>query len=310
MEKKVPKTDRELMEEPFLMLGYGVNAYLGIMLSLSFMFIIITIFCIPIFMFYSENQMETMSTLGLTGFKLATQKFTLGNLGGAETFCDGTRLEAGKIKLTCTNGKQAQINHNFIEYGLINREIDNNEICLNSVIEEQSKGAHIEKCNDVLDKEWIDTYITKECEGKNVCHLDDLTIENMYNVAYGDVSDECNKAAYFFIQYACEVPEEFKQNRKVYGLAAGSIAVFIYLWTIIYFDYIQCVQINKFIDFDIKTITAGDYTVEFDIDEGVFSNFMKSYYDKTNPMDEISQFKLFIQTELEKRIQAMPDLGF
>ena len=37
---------------------------------------------------------------------------------------------------------------------------------------------------------------------------------------------------------------------------------------------------------------------------------MNSYYDKTNPMDEISQFKLFIQTELEKRIQAMPDLGF
>jgi hypothetical protein len=27
-------------------------------------------------------------------------------------------------------------------------------------------------------------------------------------------------------------------------------------------------------------------------------------------MDTISQFKLFIQTELEKRIQSMPDLGF
>jgi hypothetical protein len=29
--------------------------------------------------------------------------------------------------------------------------------------------------------------------------------------------------------------------RKVYGLLAGTIAVFIYLWTIIYFDYIQSV---------------------------------------------------------------------
>lgn len=98
--------------------------------------------------------------------------------------------------------------------------------------------------------------------------------------------------------------------RKVYGLLAGTIAVFIYLWTIIYFDYIQSVQVNKFIDYDIKTITAGDFTVEFDIHEDFFHNFEKDYYDKTNPMDEISQFKLFIQTELEKRIQAMPDLGF
>lgn len=73
--------------------------------------------------------------------------------------------------------------------------------------------------------------------------------------------------------------------RKVYGLAAGTIAVFIYLWSIIYFDYIQSVQVNKFIDYDIKTITAGDYTVEFDIHEDFFHNFEKDYYDKTNPID-------------------------
>jgi len=72
MGKKVPKTDREMREEPFLMLGYGVNAYLDIMLSLSYMFIWITIFCIPIFMFYKSNNMESMSSMDLSGFKLAT----------------------------------------------------------------------------------------------------------------------------------------------------------------------------------------------------------------------------------------------
>lgn len=63
----------------------------------------------------------------------------------------------------------------------------------------------------------------------------------MYKSAYKDVSPECDKEAYFFVQYACEVPEEYKTDRMVYGLAAGTIAVFIYLWTVIYFDYIQCV---------------------------------------------------------------------
>ena len=69
MGKKVPKNDRELREEPFLMLGYGVNAYLDIMLSLSKMFLMITIFCIPIFMFYGNNNMEAMTTSGLSKFK-------------------------------------------------------------------------------------------------------------------------------------------------------------------------------------------------------------------------------------------------
>jgi hypothetical protein len=45
----------------------------------------------------------------------------------------------------------------------------------------------------------------------------------------------------------------------------GSIAVFVYLFTIVFFDYIKSVQDNKFIDYDVQTITVGDYSIEFDI---------------------------------------------
>jgi hypothetical protein len=34
---------------------------------------------------------------------------------------------------------------------------------------------------------------------------------------------------------------------------------------VVYFDYIYSVQVNKYVDYDVKTITAGDYTMEFDI---------------------------------------------
>ena len=43
----------------------------------------------------------------------------------------------------------------------------------------------------------------------------------------------------------------------------SSLAVFIYLYLVIYFDYMKCVQANKYVIFDVKTITAGDYSVEF-----------------------------------------------
>lgn len=92
-------------------------------------------------------------------------------------------MKAGKIKLTCTNGKKAVINHKEIDYGIINKDVGNNEICSNSKVEELSKKDNLEKCNDHLDKEWLDSYILKQCEGKNVCHLDDLTIDNLYNKA-------------------------------------------------------------------------------------------------------------------------------
>jgi hypothetical protein len=39
--------------------------------------------------------------------------------------------------------------------------------------------------------------------------------------------------------------------------------VFIYLFVLIYIDYIKAVENNRFLDFDVQTITAADYTVEF-----------------------------------------------
>jgi hypothetical protein len=47
-------------------------------------------------------------------------------------------------------------------------------------------------------------------------------------------------------------------------------------------------QKTKFVDFDVKTITAGDYSIEFDISDAHFDKFSLNYYDKTNPMPEIA----------------------
>lgn len=49
---KVPKSENEIKEDPYLILGYGVNAYYDILLSLCTLFLCITIFCIPIYYTY------------------------------------------------------------------------------------------------------------------------------------------------------------------------------------------------------------------------------------------------------------------
>ena len=95
----------------------------------------------------------------------------------------------------------------------------------------------------------------------------------------------------------------------VFGLITSCTAVFIYLFTIVYFDYIKTLQKTKFVDFDVKTITAGDYTVEFDIGEKIHKEFMMNYFDPTNPMGEINQFKLYVQLELEQRLNDFPNSG-
>lgn len=89
----------------------------------------------------------------------------------------------------------------------------------------------------------------------------------------------------------------------------GSTTAFIYVFIIIFFDYIKAIEGNLYIDFDINTITAGDYTIEFDMPPESHAYFMDHYFNKHSPMSEIAQFKLYVQHELETRISAMADLG-
>ena len=55
MKFKVPKSDNEILDNPYLILGYGINAYHDILQSLFLMFICISIFCLPIYYTYAQG---------------------------------------------------------------------------------------------------------------------------------------------------------------------------------------------------------------------------------------------------------------
>lgn len=81
----------------------------------------------------------------------------------------------------------------------------------------------------------------------------------------------------------------------IVALLAASLGVFIYFFATIYFQYIQNVQLNNYVDYDVKTLTAADYTVEFEIDNNMYLAFLKYFYDSKNPISEICQLKLYIK---------------
>ena len=60
MDIQMTKSEAQVQEDPFLMLGYGVNAYFDIMYSLVFMFLVITVACIPMYYSYANNQSQAM----------------------------------------------------------------------------------------------------------------------------------------------------------------------------------------------------------------------------------------------------------
>ena len=100
--------------------------------------------------------------------------------------------------------------------------------------------------------------------------------------------EHCNEEAYLFVQAPCLVPRGQQTQRKLIGLFVSCLGVFIYLFVQIWVEYVRKIEDNNYIEWDVQTITAADYTVEFTIDPAMFDNFKERYYDPANPISEIS----------------------
>ena len=73
------------------MLGYGVNAYFEIISNLTILFVVISMFSIPLMYIYSTGNRYN-------GFDLQPiLQFFSGNIGGSTVFCKNQRLGFGQI---------------------------------------------------------------------------------------------------------------------------------------------------------------------------------------------------------------------
>lgn len=92
------------------MLGYGVNAYFDIMLSIMKLFMVISIVVLPLFISYSANDSLGLKEYLKNDSKYMFAKFTIGNMGGSTVFCKSKRIEEGSIfNLNCPNSLNAQM---------------------------------------------------------------------------------------------------------------------------------------------------------------------------------------------------------
>lgn len=67
---------------------------------------------------------------------------------------------------------------------------------------------------------------------------------------------------------------------------------------------------HSFVEWDVKTITAGDYSCELEISDTMWEVFLKHRYNPSLGKTKIVAFRDFLQTELEERLTRLPDLGY
>jgi hypothetical protein len=100
MTLKIPSSETVLQEDPFLILGYGANAYFEIIESLFNMALFITIVMIPVMIVYSNNKINGLKFLP----HYSLNKLSLGNYGASTVSCNIKRLGHEKMDFSCPVG--------------------------------------------------------------------------------------------------------------------------------------------------------------------------------------------------------------
>lgn len=107
----------EQKEDPFNFLGFGMVAYRDLMLTLIWLFIVLSVIMLPaafIYKGYDAINSPPHSVLS---------KYSLGNLGYSSTQCARIPYDSKKITLSCQYGKVRQIAHiGIIPGGLSDRD--------------------------------------------------------------------------------------------------------------------------------------------------------------------------------------------
>ena len=251
------------------------------------LFILLFVFSIPSMIIYRSGGAlkEEPSYL--------INQFSLGNLGAAHTVCKNTYVSIPVVKSSCNAGRVSKI----FDYGIIPAEETSKSHCLREY-EDLS-------CNQYIDD---DAFMAKfeTCLNQRECTLSGLD-EVIKAPVNQTVPAKCTQGtATFFVQYACQFSNQERDERRLAGLLVSCIGVFIALFYSVYVDYMRCISKANYLDWDVKTITAGDYTVEMEIQKEMYDKFCSDVFVEANGVSKATAFKAYLRRELQKRLSEMP----
>lgn len=229
-------------------------------------------------------------------------QYSLGNMGGSESLCKFSPMDSKKLILKCTMGYLDSKNAIF---GIVPHDSKVKNYCVNNNV--------TQRCTQYMDMDKVQQILLSSCSDIHRCELNvaQMAQEVILANTTDDYVQKCmDSEANFFVQVPCVVHDDAKIERQVEGLFIGCMGVFMALFFVVFIDYLRSIFKNQYVEWDVKTITAGDYSVELKVTEKMWKNFLRTQYKREVGKTKLHQFRNYLQRELEDRLTEMPDLGY
>jgi hypothetical protein len=166
--------------------------------------------------------------------------------------------------LECASG---HLRTEDLQFGVIHGESAKKNHCLPKELEKP--------CS--VDEVQIRDYIHSTCQNARDCEIDIKKVSSFITSQDQQCRDDKGT---IFVQVPCTFEQDELVTRRIEGLVIACLGVFICLFFVVFLDYLRSIFKNLYIEWDVKTITAGDYSVELEITEKMWNNFIKDIYNE------------------------------
>lgn len=302
LQKEDAEDEFDANTDPYLSLGFGMVAYFSMLRSLILMFSIFTLISIPMMSTY--KQYDGLST----GNNYSKTKYSLGNFGFTEYMCKHIfRGIDGNYQFACRTGKIQSLTwagilpHNddqekFAEYmGFCNNPKD---------------FPAVDACSGALKGEAIKNYVDTNCKGQQNCKSS-ISVNDMLNdqATTKGVDPHCwDNDSIIYLQYDCEQTTEELNKKRNEGLIIACLGILISTLFLTCMYFLSKVAAIEFKEWDVGTVTASDFTVEYQIPDGVWKKFEDAHTDKSKA--EGSDFEEYLKKEFERIVSAQESVLF
>jgi len=287
--KKNPISGDAIKTSPINQLGFGIVAYVNILWTLIWTFALYTIFLLPVMMFFSEGTAYSdvlVKSSYLDGY--------LGNMGYSSVQCASIPTNVDRLSLACPYGTIGE----FLDYG-INPLIDNKNTCVNndsnSMCKPDADFVMESLLSSVGDPDHLFTFenksLFKDNTGKAACDTMQSTL---------------------FVQFTCTqeaASQELKYNQVALAVTIGVLICI--LFTVSIRAMYQGGKITQ-IEWDVTTVTAGDFSVEFTIQGAKYEAWKQDVYRAPNGYFEnnhapAAALKQHLKKEIETNLDKWVD---
>jgi preprotein translocase subunit SecG len=241
--------------DPYLSLGYGLIAYRTTLYTLAVGFFLMSLIMYPVIKAYKKGE-----AIDLDVHDTVYGIFSLANLGYSSVQCGTIPFNQDKLVLSCPFGNITQIVDAGQGFGVTPFSAIHRDACLR-----RDENLNVE-CSAMLNQENIASYFQQDCKGQKSCELDIQDPNILGSINFSLKDGACNdQRAQFFIQYTCEQSQEIQGDTYNQIALATATIMFVAFFFILLIYYLQTTSRLDQLEYDINTVSAGDFTVEFNI---------------------------------------------